>query len=81
MKHYKSPKKSKFKKFRKGRIKNNETKKTACTLYYGFYGLKILKNTRLNAKQLEAARRMISRHIRKKKTFMNSYLTRYSRYG
>lgn len=66
MRHYKSPKKLKFKKFRKGRIKNKETKKTAYTLYYGFYGLKILKNARLNAQQLEATRRMISRHIRKK---------------
>jgi len=66
MRHYKSPKKTKFKKYRKGRIKNNETKKTAYTLYYGFYGLKILKNSRLNAKQLEATRRMISKYIRKK---------------
>ena len=66
MRHFKTPKKTKFKKSRKGRIKNNETKKTAHMLYYGFYGLKILKNTRLNAKQLEATRRMISRYIRKK---------------
>ena len=66
MRHYKSPKKTKFKKFRKSRIKNIETKKTAYTLYYGIYGLKVLKNCRFNAQQLEATRRMISRYIRKK---------------
>jgi large subunit ribosomal protein L16 len=50
-------------KFRKGRIKG-ETKGGA-TLNFGSYGLKALEPERITARQIEAARRAITRHIKR----------------
>ena len=59
------PKTTKFKKLQKGSLQLVEQKKTTVNLYYGIYGLKVLKYSRLNSTQLEAARRQISRHLKK----------------
>jgi len=59
------PKRTKFKKLQKGYLKMVEWKKSATRLYYGIYGIKLLKPCRLNIKQLEATRRLISRHLTK----------------
>jgi large subunit ribosomal protein L16 len=59
------PTRTKFKKLQKGRLQSTERKKTATSLYYGLYGIKILKYSRIDSKQLEAARRLISRDLRK----------------
>ena len=59
------PKKTKFKKLRKGHLHGLEKKVTATNVYYGLYGLKILKSGRLESQQLEAARRQISRQLTK----------------
>jgi large subunit ribosomal protein L16 len=59
------PKKSKFKKLQKGHLRGLERKRTTTHVYYGLYGLKILKTSRLESRQLEAARRQISRHLKR----------------
>ena len=59
------PKTTKFKKLQKGYLQLIERKKTTTNLYYGIYGLKILQYSRLTSTQLEAARRQISRGLRK----------------
>ena len=59
------PKRTKFKKLQKGHLKETEWKKSSTQLYYGVYGLKLLKPCRLDMKQLEAARRLISKHLTK----------------
>jgi len=59
------PKKTKFKKLQKGHLQTIERKRTTTQLYYGIYGLKVLQHSRLNSTQLEAARRQISRGLRK----------------
>ena len=59
------PQKTKFKKQQKGHLSDIERKKSATYLYYGIFGLKILKQSRLNRKQLEATRKQISRNLRK----------------
>ena len=60
------PKKTKFKRLHKGSIQNCEYRQSALKLQQASYGLRVLKSGRLNAKQLEQARRKISK-IRKKK--------------
>lgn len=57
------PKKVKWRKQRKGRIRGNETKGTS--LSFGEYGLKALDSERITARQIEAARRAISRQMRR----------------
>ena len=59
------PKKTKFKKLQKGHLQPIERKNTTAHIYYGLYGLKILKYNRLDSIQLEAARRQISRELKK----------------
>ena len=59
------PQKTKYKKQQKGHLSNIERKKSATYLYYGIFGLKVLKPSRLNRKQLEATRKQISRNLRK----------------
>ena len=59
------PKKTRFKKLQKGSLKHVERKPTTTQVYYGLYGLKILKASRLDSRQLEAARRQISRQLKK----------------
>ena len=57
------PKKTKFRKAHKGRIHGNA--KGGVTLNFGAYGLKALEPARITARQIEAARRAITRHIRR----------------
>ena len=57
------PKKMKFRKAFKGRISGNAPGGTS--LNFGSYGLKALEPERITARQIEAARRAISRHIKR----------------
>jgi large subunit ribosomal protein L16 len=58
-----SPKKTKYRKMHKGRIKG--AAKGGFTLNFGEYGLKALEPERVTARQIEAARRAISRHVKR----------------
>ena len=58
-----APKKTKFRKAFKGRIKGNA--KGATTLTFGSYGLKAMSPGRVTARQIEASRRAITRHMRR----------------
>ena len=58
-----SPKKFKHRKQHKGRIRGNA--KGGFTLAFGAYGLKALTPDRVTARQIEAARRAITRHLRR----------------
>ncbi|MCW2245565.1 large subunit ribosomal protein L16 [Azospirillum fermentarium] len=58
-----SPKRTKYRKAHKGRIKGNA--KGGTQLNFGAYGLKALEPERITARQIEAARRTITRHIRR----------------
>ncbi len=58
-----SPRKTKFRKAHKGRIHGNA--KGGTTLNFGSCGLKALSPNRITARQIEAARRAITRHIRR----------------
>lgn len=57
------PKKTKFRKAHKGRIHGNA--KGGFRLSYGSVGLKALEPERITARQIEAARRAISRAIKR----------------
>ena len=57
------PKKTKFRKAFKGRISGDAKGGTA--LNFGAYGLKALEPERITARQIEAARRAITRHIKR----------------
>lgn len=57
------PKKTKFRKAHKGRIRGNS--KGGVELNFGSYGLKSLESNRINARQIEAARRAITRHMKR----------------
>lgn len=58
-----SPKKTKFRKAHKGRIHGNA--KGGTSLNFGLFGLKALQPERITARQIEAARRAITRCIRR----------------
>lgn len=58
-----SPKKTKYRKAHKGRI--HGLAKGGTELVFGAYGLKALDPERVTARQIEAARRAITRHIRR----------------
>ena len=58
-----SPKRTKFRKAHKGRI--HGTAKGGTALNFGAYGLKAMEPARVNARQIEAARRAITRHIKR----------------
>jgi len=58
-----SPKKTKFRKAHKGRI--HGVAKGGATLAFGAFGLKALAPDRLTARQIEAARRAITRHMKR----------------
>jgi large subunit ribosomal protein L16 len=58
-----SPKRTKFRKQFKGRI--NGAAKGGTRLNFGEYGLKALEPERLNAREIEAARRAITRHMKR----------------
>jgi large subunit ribosomal protein L16 len=57
------PKKTKFKKQHKGRI--HGIAKGGYELAFGSYGLKALTPERVTSRQIEAARRAITRHMRR----------------
>ena len=57
------PKRTKFRKAHKGRIHGNAKGGTA--LNFGSYGLKAVGPARVTARQIEAARRSITRHIKR----------------
>lgn len=58
-----APKKFKHRKQHKGRIHGNA--KGGTTLTFGSYGLKALSPDRVTARQIEAARRAITRHLKR----------------
>lgn len=58
-----SPKKTKFRKQHKGRIHGNA--KGGTSLTFGAYGLKALQPERITARQIEAARRAMTRHVKR----------------
>lgn len=58
-----SPKRTKFRKMFKGRIHGNA--KGGTTLAFGAYGLKALGPERVTARQIEAARRAMTRHMKR----------------
>jgi len=58
-----SPKRTKFRKAHKGRI--HGTAKGGTALNFGAYGLKAVTPARVTARQIEAARRAITRHIKR----------------
>ncbi len=57
------PKKTKFRKAFKGKISGDA--KSGFSLNFGSYGLKAMEPERITARQIEAARRAITRHIKR----------------
>ena len=58
-----SPKRTKFRKAHKGRIHGNA--KSATFLNFGSFGLKATTPGRISARQIEASRRAITRHMKR----------------
>ena len=58
-----SPKRTKFRKQHKGRIHGEA--KGGSDLNFGSFGLKALEPNRINARQIEAARRAMTRHMKR----------------
>jgi len=58
-----SPKRTKFRKQHKGRVHGLAT--SGATLNFGAYGLKAVTPGRITARQIEAARRAMTRHMRR----------------
>jgi large subunit ribosomal protein L16 len=58
-----SPKRTKFRKGHKGRI--HGAAKGGTNLNFGAYGLKAMEPARITARQIEAARRAITRHMKR----------------
>lgn len=58
-----SPKRSKFRKAHKGRIHGRA--KRGSVLNFGSYGLKAVSPQRVTARQIEAARRALTRHMKR----------------
>ena len=57
------PKRTKFRKAHKGRI--HGTAKAGFALNFGQFGLKAVEPERITARQIEAARRALTRHMRR----------------
>ena len=57
------PKRTKYRKAQKGRIHGNA--KGGAALNFGAYGLKALTPARITARQIEAARRAMTRHMKR----------------
>ena len=57
------PTRTKFRKAHKGRIKGAAT--SGATLSFGQFGLKAMEPDRVTARQIEAARRAITRHLKR----------------
>jgi len=58
-----SPKRTKFRKAHKGRI--HGAAKGGTSLNFGAYGLKAVEPGRVTARQIEAARRAVTRHLKR----------------
>ena len=58
-----SPKRTKYRKAHKGRI--HGTAKGGTTLAFGAFGLKAVEPERITARQIEAARRALTRHMKR----------------
>lgn len=58
-----SPKKTKFRKAFKGRIKGKATR--GVEVSFGSFGLKAVEPARITARQIEAARRAMTRHMKR----------------
>jgi large subunit ribosomal protein L16 len=58
-----SPKRTKYRKQHKGRIHGHA--KGATTLAFGAFGLKAVEPARVTARQIEAARRALTRHMKR----------------
>jgi large subunit ribosomal protein L16 len=57
------PKKTKFRKAHKGRI--HGTASSGATIAFGQFGLKAMAPERITARQIEAARRALTRHMKR----------------
>src|SRR5690349_12072726 len=57
------PKKTKFRKAHKGRIRGVAS--SGATLSFGQFGLKAMEPDRITARQIEAARRALTRHMKR----------------
>ena len=57
------PKKTKFRKAHKGRIRGVAS--SGATLSFGQFGLKAMEPDRVTARQIEAARRALTRHMKR----------------
>jgi len=57
------PKRTKYRKAHKGRIKGLAT--SGASLAFGEYGLKAVEPDRVTARQIEAARRALTRHMKR----------------
>ena len=57
------PKRTKFRKAHKGRVKGTAT--SGVELAFGQFGLKALETERVTARQIEAARRALTRHMKR----------------
>jgi large subunit ribosomal protein L16 len=57
------PSRTKFRKAHKGRIRGVAT--SGATLAFGQYGLKAMAPERISARQIEAARRALTRHMKR----------------
>ena len=68
------PKKFKFKKYPKGRVKNTEKNKK---IIFGCIGLKANESGRLTPKQIESGRRAIRKYIKQLKGIVKVKLTAY----
>ena len=58
-----SPKRTKYRKAHKGRI--HGVAQSGATLNFGAFGLKAMEPERITARQIEAARRAITRHMKR----------------
>jgi|SRR3989344_4785158 len=59
------PKKVKHRKWQKGRSKKRQVETRGLVLSYGQFGLKAMEGSRLNSRQIEAARRTITNFIKR----------------
>ena len=66
------PKRTKFRKAFKGRIHGNA--KGGTELNFGAFGLKAMEPERITARQIEAARRAITRHIKRYRPSLDPHL-------
>jgi len=57
------PKKTKYRKMQKGRVKGNATRGNS--LAFGTFGMKSIETSLLSSKQLEAARVALTRHMKR----------------